>query len=127
MHPAYLETRFRTDSQPDHWPPAFAIITAFATTGETWSPEQNAAADQALESRLRGTATWLHRLTGYSPSTAHAEPGWAAAISWNDACNLGLEFLQDALYWVDQNQLSVTFCDHRRQPIPVAPFSERLD
>ena len=127
MHPAYFETRFRPDSRPDHWPPTFAIITAFATTGDTWSPEQNAAADQALESHLRATATWLHRITGYSPSTTHAEPGWAAAISWNDACNLGLEFLQDAIYWVDHNQLSVTFCDHRRQPIPVAPFSARLD
>ena len=127
MHPAYFETRFRTDSYPDLWPPTFAIITAHATTGETWSPDQNAAADQALESRLRATATWLHRLTGYSPSTTHAEPGWAAAIPWHDACNLGLEFLQDAIYWVDQNQLSVTFCDHRRHPIPVAPFSSRLD
>jgi hypothetical protein len=50
MHPAYFETRFRTDSPPDHWPPTFAIITAHATTGETWSPDQNAAADQAAPS-----------------------------------------------------------------------------
>ena len=44
LHPAYFNGRFRGPwSDPRHLD-EFAIITAYATTGETWSEEQNRAA-----------------------------------------------------------------------------------
>jgi hypothetical protein len=52
MNPVYLETQIRCPQLPERWPTAFAILTGYATTGEAWSPERNAAADQAMQRDL---------------------------------------------------------------------------
>jgi len=126
MHPAYLETHFIAADGPQDWPEQFAIITAYATTGESWTDDQNEAADQALEAELRATGGWIRRIIGYSPTTPHREPGWAVAMDWQAACDLGARFLQDAIYVVHGDALTVTFCDQRRELLPVGNFLERL-
>ena len=128
MHPAYFETHFTAADDPLDWPEQFAIITAYATTGEVWTNQQNEAADQALEAELRSTGRWMRRITGYSPhpTTQHREPGWAVAMDWQDACDLGARFLQDAIYVVQADALAVTLCDHRRDLLPVGTFRQRL-
>lgn len=127
MHPAYLETRFRA-AAIDLRPQEFAIITAYATTGETWTQEKNEAADRQLSEELRERGLWFRRLTGFSPSTGHAEPGWAVALPWEDACDVGLDFRQDAIYFVRDDMLYVSQCPPmQRLLVPVAVFSERLD
>ena len=75
LHPAYFKVRFRGPWPDLNHPDEFAIITAFATTGETWSEERNRAADLELEYELRETGSWMRRLTGYDPESGHAEPG----------------------------------------------------
>ena len=126
MHPAYLETRFIAADGPQEWPEQFAIITAYATTGEFWTDDQNEAANQALEAELRATGWWMRWITGYSPTTSHREPGWAVSMDWQAACDLGARFLQDAIYVVHGDALTVTFCDQRRELLPVGNFLERL-
>ena len=74
MHPAYFETHFIVADGPHDWPEQFAIITAYATTGEAWTDQQNEAADQALEAELRATGKWMRRITGYAPPTRIASP-----------------------------------------------------
>lgn len=125
--PAYFETHFRPSSSVSAWPEEFAVITAYATTGETWSDAQNAAADRALEAELRETGRLPCRLTGFSPSTGHAEPGWAVELSWEAACEIGRRYRQDAVYFVRGDLLYVTCCDlNRRKLIPVGAFRERV-
>ena len=126
IHPAYFRTYFRADAPISDWPSVFAIITAYATTGETWTAEENEMADRALEGELRKTGRWMQRLTGYSPTTGHAEAGWAAEIPWDEACDVGLRFKQDAIYTVNGDELSVTLCDHRRGLVKVGAFRERV-
>ena len=126
MHPAYFETHFIAADGPQDWPEQFAIITAYATTGEAWTDAQNEAADQTLEANLQATGRWMRRITGYSPTTQHREPGWAVALDWQEACDLGARFLQDAIYAVHGNALAVTLCDQRRELLPVGTFLERL-
>jgi hypothetical protein len=126
MHPAYFETRFTTETPVHDWPAAFAIITAFATTGETWSEDENRAADALLASELRAHGVWLTRLTGYSPRTGHTEPGWAVALPFEAACNLGQQFRQDAIYFVQGDELFVSFCDARRGLTRVGRFRTAL-
>jgi hypothetical protein len=75
MHEAYGETHFRISEHVDQWPQEFAIITAYATTGEVWSDAENEAADRALYAELCRQSQMIRRITGYSPSTGHAEPG----------------------------------------------------
>ena len=126
IHPAYFRTYFRADAPISDWPSVFAIITAYATTGETWTAEENEMADRALEGELRKTGRWMRRLTGYSPTTGHAEAGWAVEIPWDEACDVGLRFKQDAIYTVNGDELSVTLCDHRRGLVKVGAFRERV-
>ena len=126
MHREYFEARFEASCAVSGWPAAFAIITAYATTGETWSKEENRAADARLASELQARGVWRVRLTGYSPRTGHAEPGWAAALPFEAACDLGRQFRQDAIYYVTGDELFVSYCDTRRGLTPVGRFRERL-
>jgi hypothetical protein len=126
MNPVYFETHFRCTEASIDWPGSFAIVTAYATTGETWSAAENQAADQALEADLRKRSAWIRRLTGYSPSTGHAEPGWAVEIDFATACDVGLQFKQEAIYFVVGDTLSVSYCDTRRAPLEVGGFRERV-
>ena len=77
LHPACFETHFHHTESWSDVPDEFAIITAFATTGEQWSDTENAAADDTLRHNLEQRDVWLRRLTGYSPTSGHEEPGWA--------------------------------------------------
>lgn len=126
MNPVYFETLFAVAAPPSDWPAAFAIITAYATTGEEWNEEENRAADARLEMVLRERGVWMQRITGYSPRTGHAEPGWAVAVSFDSACDLGRQFRQDAIYYVEGDALFVSYCDTRCQLEPVGPFRVRV-
>jgi len=65
-------------------------------------------------------------VTGYSPTTMHAEPGWAVQLPFDVACDLGRMFLQDAIYVIDVDQLFVSYCDDRREKVFVGEFLRRL-
>lgn len=126
MHPAYFETHFDAHGFTGPWPREFVIITAYATTGEEWSQNENETASRLLERELERRKIWRQPVTGFSPSTGHAEPGWAAELTFPDACDLGLVFHQDAIYHVRDNHLSVSYCDERRRKILVGTFQDRL-
>lgn len=126
LHPAYFETRFAVADPAVEFPHEFAIIAAYATTGEAWTDLENESADRELEAVLRRTSSLIGRITGFSPTTGHAEPGWSAVLPWQEACDLGLSFRQDAIYVVEGDHLFVTLCDSRRQLLPVGAFRERL-
>lgn len=126
MHPAYFKTNFAVADPSAEWPDEFAIITACATTGEQWPEEMNKLADVCLEKQLRSNGGLIRRITGYSPETGHAEPGWAVEMTWQDACDLGSKYLQDAIYFISGDELCVSFCDSRRALMPVGTFRERL-
>lgn len=127
MHSAYFETRFRCGRKPDCWPDSFVILSAFATTGSSWSSERNSAADDVLYQKLLQTRLWLWRIEGYSPVTQHAEPSWATIMTLSEACELGHLFLQDAVYWVEQDRLFVIQCEAPDRIVFVDAFSRRLD
>lgn len=126
MSPEYFETHFEHLADWTDCPPQFVTITGYATTGERWPDEKNQAADRELEAELRGLKRWMRRLTGFSPTTGHREPGWAVALDLKEACEIGLKYKQDAIYHVAGDALSVSFCDARRALVPVGRFQSRL-
>lgn len=126
MNPVYFETHFQRCEFWNDWPEAFAIITACATTGEVWSAEKNIAADKKLAAELQKQTHWMRRLTGYSPSTHHAEPGWAVEIDFPTACEIGRQFAQDAIYYVTADTLAVSYCDARRGLVEIGRFRARV-
>jgi Protein of unknown function (DUF3293) len=127
MDPVYFETRFRINQSVTDWPSEFAIISAFATTGQRWTTEQNEDADHRLVSELRMRNGWLVRIFGLSPTSGHTEPSWAVDLRLDDACRIGQRFLQDAIYYVKNDELSVTRCNGQRALVHIGSFKDRLD
>jgi len=127
MPPIYFDTRFKLGLPLTELPDSFAIITAHATTGEVWTAEDNNAANEALRAELEHGGHFIETITGYSPETNHAEPGFAAAIPFEEACQIGARFKQYAIYSVSSGTLFVSHCDHRLSLKPITRFSKRAD
>ena len=68
----------------------------------------------------------MRRVTGYDPDTDHAEPGWAIEMGFEAACDLGLRFRQDAIFWVSGNRVCVAKCGPDRQRTEIGPFDDRF-
>jgi hypothetical protein len=128
MHPAYFEVAFEVPHPPDIWPQEFGIITAWTPTGQHRTPEENQKADDLLATTLKSLiGPDLVRVTGYSPTTGHAEPGWMSPGPREDLCALGRRFEQDAIYWVEDDQLFVIKCHPTFSDlVPVGRFRERV-
>ena len=127
MQPDYFETRFKLGLPAEDLPDDFAIVTAFQTTGQQWPIERNQEATQKLQTELEQNGELLGTVTGYSPRTGHAELGFAARLSFEQACDLGLRYEQDAIYFVSGGTLFVSLCDHRRTLKSVTRFQDRVD
>ncbi len=127
MTPVYFDTRFKLGLPLADLPDSFAIITAHATTGEVWTVEDNNTASETLRAELASSGQLIGTITGYSPVTQHAEAGYAAALEFEEACNIGVQFKQDAIYYVSCGTLFVSYCDHRRNLNPITRFAKRAD
>ena len=106
-------TLFDGGPLPADFPSSFAIITAWATTGETWTDERNAAADAALQAELSRRGLAHHRITGWAPvdgDGVHAEPGWAVVCDRQEAVALGIQFEQRAVFFIEDDRLSILSC-----------------
>ncbi|MBK8499379.1 MAG: DUF3293 domain-containing protein [Flavobacteriales bacterium] len=125
FHPAYFTIAFRTEAAVVEWPAAFVIISAFATTGESWSAARNAEADERLHAELLRRGHAPIRITGYDPATGHGEPSWAVALPLDEALELGRDFLQDAIFEVQGDQLAVVRCAAPIARLCVGTFRER--
>lgn len=101
-------------------------MSAYETTGEDWSAGANKRADEALRRELHSRCSWLLRLAGCTPGGAHDEPCWAFEMPFNEACDLGLRYRQDALYAVEDGMLFVSYCDDRRALESVGKFRHRI-
>ena len=127
MHPSYFGVRFRIPQPVKDWPPCFAILSGYATTGEVWTTERNEGADRALGEALKKRGGWLQRITGFFPDTGHAEPGWAVGIDYENAQELGLRFHQDAIFLVSGNRVWVSTCGVDRCRAEIGAFDERFE
>jgi hypothetical protein len=126
FHPAYFNTRFRVEQMPSSWPESFVIVTAYATTGEQWSDEENERADEALRRRLNELDVWITRITGFYHGIGHTEPGWAVEIDLATGIGLGRDYRQDAIFHVEGDRLAVVSCAEQ-DVAAVGSFRERVD
>jgi len=123
----YFETRFRVKQPEPDWPIEFVIISAYATTGQSWTTHQNEAADSKLKDAILAQSSWHMRVIGYSPVSGHTEPSWAIEIPLNEARNIGRKFRQDAIYHVKHDEISLAYCEEERDLVHVGQFRDRID
>lgn len=123
----YYSVRFRTAVRVADWPDEFIIVTGYATTGETWTAEENLAANEKLAAELAATGRWFVPITGYSSGTGHAEPGFAVAMSAADGTALGRRYRQDAIYVVRGARLTVRYCSDEREDLVADNWGRLLD
>ena len=50
-------------------------------------------------------------MTGRSVDGKHQEPGWGAEINVQAALEIGRMFKQEAIYYIDEDDLSLHSCD----------------
>jgi hypothetical protein len=125
-NPLYATTRFRVTSLPARWPAEFVIITAYAPTGQKWSDADNTAADQKLAAELASLDLWCLRITGYSPGTGHAEPGWAVELPVEEGRKIGRRFHQDAIFAIRADALGYVSCTGEGKVVWLGAFRERV-
>lgn len=46
--------------------------------------------------------------------------------SWDEGCEIGERFKQDAIYYVSADELLVSYCDERRELVYLGEFSGRV-
>ena len=103
----FAETLFIYADFPMDYPTDFAIITAYPTTGESWSSEKLAAQVQAFEAELRALGYRMHAVTGTSGDLSHQEPGWAVVLPPASALALAIAYHQWAYFSVSAQQLTL--------------------
>lgn len=109
-------------------PDKFAIITAHATTWEIWADEKNNTQNRALQLQLKMKVRDIFEITGYAPDSDHSEPSFWADLPFDDACEIWLEFYQDAIFIVEGDELFVTYCEKRkRAKFPAWEFEQKLN
>ena len=127
MNPIYFKTCFRIKERKVVFPEEFVIITAYPTTGEKWEDLRISNAVLKLEKELKSRNKWMVGIEGYDPETRHAEAGWGTIMNLDEACDTGLRYLQDAIYHVKKDKISVTYCDQRRKLVNFGSFKKKLN
>lgn len=123
----YHETRFVPKAPtPARWPEAFAVITACNPFGQGLDEEADKAATVRLRKAISRLGLKRHRVTGVSADMKHRESGFAVwGCDLPAALNLGREFTQNAIYWVEKGRLDVVSCSTGEREY-VGLWSERV-
>jgi hypothetical protein len=122
----YHETRLAPKEPPPRWPDAFAVITACNPLGQGLDKDADRAATVRLRKAISRLGLNRHRVTGVSADMKHREPGFAVwGCDLPAALQLGREFAQNAIFWVEEGRLDVVSCSTGEREY-VGLWSERL-
>ena len=124
--PEYLQTIFIAKETPDGgWPEKFAVLTACnpMSSGER---KDDAAATIRMRKRLSRSGHKRYRITGSSPASNHLEASFAAwNLSIEEAMEIGREFQQNAIFWIDEGRIEVVSCANGERKF-VGKWEERF-
>src|SRR5690349_16339462 len=111
MNPEYRRARFIAFPPPGGFPIRFGVITACNPYGRIVSDEQNFAATAKLRQHLIEThGGQLFPVTGCSADLVHQEPGFGVTCEADKIVELGLVWLQEAVFWVEEGIVHLVPC-----------------
>jgi len=123
--PEYFDARFIPHDAAVAWPDEFWILTA-CDPYSTGATENDAAANAQLEMRLGDLGAWQTPVRGTSPDRQHSEESFAiAGLERATVLALGREFLQNAVFHVVADRLSVVACEDGLE-VPAGSFRAKI-
>ena len=123
---AYDQAHFQLDSPAVDLPVRFGIVTACNPMGVTVEASVNEGLDRDLVMSLLGQGIPHFRVTGGSRDMSHTEPGYGCAVDLERIVELGRQWNQEAVFWVQEDQLFLVSCDGSKQEKPLGSFRKRL-
>ena len=121
----YQQTQFLL-TQPFSPSLSFAIITAYNPKGKNLSPSQNGLLDKQLQRHILRLQYPYRALIGASADRGHMEKSWAVSLDKVTAVELGRVFNQNAIYFVDNDELYLVPCLVDYEELDLGKFSARV-
>lgn len=119
----YSNTVFLLD-EVQALPNPFAIITAFNPQGKSQPLKQNESQNEALRSELENVLH--HTVIGASPDLTHQEPSFIVQISKPAAVGLAHKYDQNAIFWVEGDELHLVPVLMQGDEVSIGQFRERI-
>lgn len=105
---------------------SFAIITAHNPRGRVLSASQNRLLDRQLQRHIIELKRPYRAIIGASYDRRHMEKSWAVPIEKSLAVALGTQFNQNAIYFVEGDQLQLVPCLLNYPELTMGAFSARV-
>jgi len=105
----YQQTYFKGIGQ-EQLSDCFAIITASDPLGQLQSIAENDLANSLLQAKLKRNGLFYKLILAGNSDFSHAEESVLVRCTLQQALRLGVEFKQNAIFWVTQDSLSVVPC-----------------
>ena len=121
----YLSTMFLVTDDKIKYPASFAIITAHNPMDQLLSKEENRNRNIQLLHSLEKLGAKTLPIVGCSPDLTHREDSFIVSVSLNTAISVGRKFDQRAVYWVQNENLYLVYCE-KETKVMVAEFSSRI-
>lgn len=83
----------------------FAIISAQNPAGKFNDPVSNQLLDKRLQAHLQLIGAPYRSVIGAAPDLSFQEKSWMVLCEKEQAITIGRVFTQNAIYWVEQNNL----------------------
>jgi hypothetical protein len=110
MNPSYLDVRFRFEPPPIGLPECFGIVTACNPDGLSADEMSNQKANARLADLLQAEGRVFFPVTGGSPDFTHAEPGFGIVAELARILELGRDFRQEAVFWIEGGTVHLYSC-----------------
>ncbi|MCG8602943.1 MAG: DUF3293 domain-containing protein [Verrucomicrobiales bacterium] len=112
-YPFYRRTWFRLERAIPL--SSFAIMTPDNPDGEVVSPETNEKRCREFEEDLQSRGVSAIRLEAGSKDFTHRESSYAIDVSLLEAIELGRDFQQVAIFWIESGELLLVDCETTEQ------------
>jgi hypothetical protein len=122
----FSSTVFRATPPGSGWPKRFAIITACNEEGHQDADDANQSRTAELQQALQKAGIGHFHAIGSSPDMGHHEHGFGCEIqNLVDALELGRQFKQVAVFWIENDVLELVY-DESRHRYKLGSWSARI-
>ena len=105
-------------------PSPFAIVTAYNPESKTFTKKHNETANQALADDIK--EVFNLPIIGGSPEFDHQEPSFIVKISKAAAIGLAEKYRQNAIFWVEGDDLHIVPVLMEGDEVSIGSFRERI-